>query len=201
MATKKTTTTIKKATVNFANMDKNVLTMLSNCQLAINALAVAEQATDKAKDKAKKAGKVGKDLTNAISVEKTAEKNARERCATMCSAFIIRNMSTEDITDKNFDIYHINWQEFLKSIGVVSDGAIDKKATDKIEAIISLAVDRYRNTVDKRKRGEKEFSLSERKEVKNNPIDLVSAFILAATTSGAIECVGGGLAVKDFSKK
>lgn len=190
-----------KATVNFSNMFDNVLSQLSNCQLHISELSALERVTDKAKEKAKKAGKTGKDLQKAIATERKNEKDAKERTTQACNAFIIRNVTTEDIASKEFDVYHIDWDGFLKNIGVVSDGEMDKKATAKTKAIVAKAVDRYKDTVARRKRGEDRFSDSETKEVKNNVIDLVSAFIYACVDSGAIEHVGGGLAKVDFSEK
>lgn len=190
-----------KATVNFSNMNDNILKALSNCQLHITELSVLEKATDAAKDKAKKAGKAGKDLQKAIEKERKAEKDAKERATMACNAFIIRNVTTEDIARKDFDPYHIQWDGFLKNIGVVSDGELDKKATEKIKAIVNKAVDRYKTTAAGRKRGNDRFTDATRKDVKNNIIDLVAAFIYACVDSKAIEYCGGGLAKVDFSEK
>lgn len=194
-------TTNKKATVNFANMDAKVLIMLSNCQYAITALSELEKATDAAKAAAKKKGLSGQDLKDAIKDERKTELEARSRATDLCDAFIFRNMSIDDITNKDFDAYHLDWQGFLKNIGVISDGELDKKATNKFESIVNKAVDRYKMTAAGRKRGTNVFTDAERKDVKNTKIDLVSAFVAACVDSKAIEYSGGGLAKVDFSKK
>lgn len=195
------TTTTKKASVNFANMDTNVLTMLSNCQLAINELAALEVETDRVRTEGKKAGLAGDDLKKYVEADRKIEKAARDRATTACEVFIIRNMTTADVTSKDFDMYHLDWTGFLRDIGVISAGEVDKKVQDRVKTVMYSAVDRYNDSCAKRKRGERYFTASERKAVKNNVIDLVAAFIAVCIESKAIEPCGGGLAVVDFENK
>lgn len=189
-----------KASLNFANMNVNVRTMLSNCQLSITALAEAERALKQASEAAKKAGKGGEALKQATTEERALKKEAKDRATTMCEAFIIRHMSVEDIT-KDIDLYHFDMVAFLQNIGVISEGDVDKKIITRVTAITNTVIDRKREVLAGRKSGEDKYSAGEVKEVKNNAIDLVAAFIYAAVDSGAMEYCGGGIAVKDFSKK
>lgn len=183
-----------KATLNFANINRDALTMASNCQLAVNALAQSERALKAAREVNKGADK---ETMKALTVdERQAVKADKERATTMCTAFITRYVSVEDLTEGN--IYHFDMVAFLQNIGVMTEGDDDKKVTKKVSAIRDMVVDRVRESVTRRKKGDDYLTMGETKEVKNDVIELFCALALAMVDSGAIEYSGGGLALKSF---
>lgn len=183
-----------KATLNFANINRDALTMASNCQLAVNALAQSEKVLKAVRDENKG---VDKDtMRERTTVQRQAVKADKERATTMCTAFITRYVSVEDLTDGN--IYHFDMVAFLQNIGVMTTGDDDKKVTKKVTAIRDMVVDRVRESVTRRKKGDDVLTIGEYKEVKNDVIELFCALALAMVDSGAIEYSGGGLARVDF---
>lgn len=183
-----------KSTLNFANINKDALTMASNCQLAVNALAVNEKELQAVRDAHKDADKETMKLLTES--ERQAVKASKERAQTMCAAFITRYISIEDLTAG--DMYHFDMRSFLLNIGVLTDGDDDKKIVKKVERLRDLVVDRVRVSVARRKKGDDVLTLGEEKAVKNNIIDLFCAIAYAMIDSGAIEYSGGGLVVKSF---
>ena len=188
-----------KASLNFALMNNDALTMVSNCQLAINTLAADENVLQAVRDSLKASGIVDKKEVNDRTADERANVRAsKERADAMCTMFITRYIDVADAVAG--EIYHFDVEAFLRNIGALSDGEVDKKVVKKVEAIRSTVVDRVKESVTRRKKGDDFLTAGERKEVKNTPIELVLAIIAAMLESGAIERVGGGLAVKKFDK-
>lgn len=185
-----------KATLNFANINSDALATFNNCQLAVNALALAEKALkDKRDDLGDNLSK--EEVKQKTSKERDAVKACKERATIMCTTAIIRYVSTEDAIECN--LYHFDMDKFLRNIGVLT-GDLDKKICDKISKYRNLVVNRVKYGICQRKKGSDKLTLAEDKEVKNSPIDLVLALIMAMVNSGAIEYSNGGIAVKDFAK-
>lgn len=195
--TKTTKPTKTYASVNWSNMDTEAFKLLSNVQLSVNTLAQAERQLKAAKEELK--GQSKEDIRDKTKTERDHKKSCFDRATTLATMFVTRYISTEDVITG--DIYHFDMVEFLKNIGVLSDGEVDKKVIDKIESIKNLVVDRYKVDVVKRRSGKSRLSGGDVKEIKNTPIELVLAIIMAAVTSKAIEYSVGGLAFVDFSKK
>lgn len=192
---KKTTKTY--ATVNWSNMNTDAFNLMSNCQLATNVLASTEVALKNAKDLYK--GESKERMKELTSKERNDRKSAKERADGLAIAFITRYISTADVLGG--ELYKFDMVEFLKNIGVLSDGEIDKKSLDKIENIRNLVVDRTKWDVAKRKNGTNYLTIpTDPKEIKNTPIELVLSIIFCALASGAIEYSEGGLAFKVFDK-
>ncbi len=185
-----------KATLNFANINNDALTMASNCQLAVNALSISEKALQAVRDANKGLNK--DDMKKVTEDERKAVKADKERAQTMCSAFISRYIAVEDLTAG--DMYHFDMTAFLQNIGVMTAGDDDKKVSKKVQAIRDLVVDRVRESVTRRKKGDDFLTMAESKEVKNDIIELFCAIAYAMVSSGAIEYAGGGLALKKFDK-
>lgn len=186
------------ATLNFANMNDSVLEMLSNCQLAINELAVNENTLKAVRESGKKAGLDKEGLKTYTEKERKAVKASKDRATEMCEVFIIRNIDVADAV--KCDLYHFDMVAFLKNIGALSDGEIDKKVINKVERIRNAVVDRTQYYVARRKKGEDKLSQADSKDIKNTPIELVLSIVFAVVNSGAIDYCGGGLAKVDFSK-
>lgn len=189
---------MSKAIINFATINKDALEMVSNCQLAVNALAQDEQALKKERERLKDAGKNADEIKDLTINERQAVKASKERAQGMCEVFIIRNISTEDAVAG--DIYHFDFEAFLRNIGVLTGDEVDKKALKKLEIFRDMVVDRTQYYVARRKKGEDKLTARESKDIKNNPIELVLGIVSAMVNSGAIEYCGGGLAVKEFNK-
>lgn len=189
MSTKKTF-----ATVNWANMNES-FDLLSTFQKSVNELALAEIALKKVKDANK--GKSKEDLKKATENERLVKKNAFDRAEGFAIAFITRYISTTDVLSGH--IYNFDMVDFLKNIGVLSEGEVDKKVLASIENCRALVVDRKKETVTRRKNCNNTLTLGEVKEVKNTPIELVLAIVFCAISSGAIEYSEGGLAFKKFN--
>lgn len=185
-----------KAVLNFANMNNEAVTMFSTCQLAINDLASAENALTFAN---KQYADLSKEERKEATKEERKEKQAsKERATNLCIACITRYVSTEDYL--NGEIYHFDVIEFLKNIGALTDGDDNKKCAKKVENFRNSVIDRYKVSVTRRKNGDNFLTAGERKEVKNNPIDLILALISAMVESGAVEYSAGGLKIVDFNK-
>ena len=196
----------KFATVNWLNMDTDAFLLMSSGQMAVNALASAEMAIDhaknvlKAKSKGKKVSAEDADITEDVLKHlKEIKKSAEVKADNIATMFFVRYISTEDVI--NGEIFHFDMVEFLKKIGVLSDGEIDKKVTNKVTAIRDLVVDRKKDYNWKREKTDYKISKKEAKAIKNTKIELLLAIIMASIESGAIEYSEGGLAFVDFSKK
>lgn len=188
------------ATVNFANMNADAFNMLSTFQMFVTELSLTEKDLKKVKDKLKEEGVTDKkDVSAKTEKERLAKKNAFDRANGQALTFIIRYISTADAVSGN--LYKFDMSEFLHNIGVLSDGEIDKKSIKKIEDIRALVVDRVKVGITKRKNGTDKLTLGDVKEVKNTPIELVLAIVMACIDSGAIEYSKGGLAFVKFDKK
>lgn len=188
------------ATVNFANMNADAFNMLSTFQMFVTELSLAETDFKKAKDKLKEEGVTNKkDISIKTEKERLAKKNAFDRANSQALTFIIRYISTADAVSGN--LYKFDMADFLHNIGVLSEGEVDKKSLKKIEDIRALVVDRVKIGVTKRKNGTDKLTLGDTKEVKNTPIELVLAVVMACIDSGAIEYSKGGLAFVKFDKK
>ena len=185
------------ATVNWSNMNADAFNLLSSFQLSVNALALAEKDLKRAKEDLKGSSK--ETIREMTTTERNAKKSAKERADGLAIAFVSRYISTVDVVSG--ELYKFDMVEFLKNIGVLSDGDIDNKVIKRIESIRDLVVDREKSTVTRRKNCTNYLTLAEYKEVKNTPIELVLSIVLCALNSGAIEYSEGGLAFKDFSKK
>lgn len=188
-----------KATLNFANINHEALTIVSNCQLAINVLAEAERELKNMREALKSNGETKEEIKEHTAKERRDVTTAKERATTMCTSFITRYVSTEDFIAG--EMYHFDMVSFLQNIGVLSDGEETAKTVKKVTAITSLVIDRYKTSVTRRKNGENALTFGETKEVKNTSIELVLAFIYAMVSSGAIEYSNGGLALVDFENK
>lgn len=185
---------MSKAALNFATINHDALTMASNCQLAVNALAQSEKALQAVRDAHKDADK--DTLKLLTERERKDVRNDKDRARTMCTAFITRYIAVDDLTAG--EIYNFDMSAFLQNIGVLSAGDDDKKVTRKVERFRDLVVDRVRVSVARRKKGDDFLTLGEEKAVKNDIIDLFCAIAYAMVDSGAIEYSGGGLVVKSF---
>lgn len=188
-----------KATLNFANINTDALTTISNCQLAINALAQYERELKKVREECKTSNLSKEETKEETATQRRNVASAKERATTMCTAFITRYVSTEDFIAG--EMYHFDMVKFLQNIGVLSDGEETAKTAKKVSNITRLVIDRYKTTVTRRKNGENSLTFGETKEVKNTSIELVLAFIYAMVSSGAIEYCAGGLAKIEFENK
>jgi ribose 5-phosphate isomerase RpiB len=187
-----------KATLNFANINHEALTILSNCQLAINVLAEAERELKNMREALKSNGETKEEIKEHTAEERRNVASAKERANTMCTSFITRYVSTEDFCAG--EMYHFDMVAFLQNIGVLSDGEDTAKTAKKVKNITSLVIDRYKTSITRRKAGDNALTFGETKEVKNTAIELVLAFIYAMVDSGAVEYCGGGLALVSFDK-
>lgn len=185
-----------KATLNFANINGDALTMASNTQLAVNVLAQAERALQAVREANKGADK--ETMKTLTETERKEVKAAKDRAVTMATAFITRYIAVDDLTAG--ELYHFDMVAFLVNIGVMTAGDDDKKVSRKVDAFRGLVVDRVRETVARRKKGDDFLTLGETKEVKNDVLELFCAIVYAMVNSGAIEYAGGGLALKKFDK-
>lgn len=195
---KKATTTTKKASLNFAMIDREALKLASSAQQAIVLMAQAERTLDEAKKRYKDYSKQDRD--EYTKDERDELKQAKTRAYTLANAFITRYIGLEDLT--NGEVYNFDMVSFLVNIGVLIDAGADieddKKIARKIAVYRDAVVNRVKTTKNGRKRGDELFSWGKQTEIKNDIVDLFAAIVYGMLESGAIEYCGGGLAVKTF---
>lgn len=196
---KTTSTKAKKAALNFATINHEALTMASTCKLSVHVLAANEAELKKTREAFIEQGKAGEALKKATEPERLRVKAAKERAEAMAAAFIARYVDFEDLS--RGDLYHFNFEAFLRNIEVLSKGEVDKKALEKVQAYRDLVIDRVNYRAAYRKKGEDRLTINEAKEVKNTQTDVVLGIIEAMLASGAIEEKAGGLALVDFEAK
>ena len=139
---------MSKATINFATVNKDAITMLSTFQLAVHDLAYNENMLKARRDVLKADGVTDKKAMNEqTEPERKAVARSKERANTLATGFVLRYVSTEDAIAG--DIYHFNIEAFLRNTGILTGDDVDKKALKKIEDVRNLVVDRYKvNIVD-----------------------------------------------------
>ena len=195
---KKATTATKKASLNFAMIDREALALASSAQQAITLLAQAERALDEVKKRYKDYSK--SDREDYTKDEREDLKPAKTRAYPLANAFITRYIGLEDLT--NGEVYNFNMVSFLTNIGVLIDAGEDieedKKIARKIAVYRDAVVNRVKTSKNGRNRGDELFSWGKKTEIKNDIVDLFAAIVYGMLESGAIEYCGGGLAVKNF---
>lgn len=180
-----------KANFTLGNINPNFVAGINNIASKAYILARCEEATKALKayiKEGKDTGVLRCDISDTLNIElgsvedmlhaiamlkKDVNKVAKDKASNLIGYYIDPTFSLSE-----GDIYHnFDAEAFLRNIGLISEGTLKSNKVKKVEAFSALVVDRKKAGYADRFNGTDYITISEDKDIKNNPLTFLLAIL------------------------